>query len=274
MRPVVLYCCIILYGACSRKRVTLTFCSYSHIPFHDAIRAQLTDDARMMEQAWTTVDIDQRGNLDEEKLTELVQELLRPSENLARLAIWASCKWGHKDEESAIATPEQIDTWLEQRSMTNLKSKKHVQAFLQEAGTMPSIFSEAGDGPSPADIRLRVKSKATPASIGPNAQPRRAKGQNKAQEIQQQQHLSPYDIEGLIKVLQSQRNDLQLSPKQTDDREISALDEALFYARGQQAQSSPFDQLLEQWMRMHREATVSRLPLNICFPARSWYLLK
>ena len=131
---------------------------------------------------------------------------------------------------------------------------------------MPSIFSEAGDGPSPADIRLRVKSKATPASIGPNAQPRRAKGQNKAQEIQQQQHLSPYDIEGLIKVLQSQRNDLQLSPKQTD--------EALFYARGQQAQSSPFDQLLEQWMRMHREATVSRLPLNICFPARSWYLLK
>lgn len=34
-----------------------------------------------------------------------------------------------------------------------------------------------------------------------------------------------------------------------------ALEQALVYVRGQLAQSSPFDPLLEQWMRMHRDAS-------------------
>ena len=34
-----------------------------------------------------------------------------------------------------------------------------------------------------------------------------------------------------------------------------ALEQALVYVRGQLAQSSPFDPLLEQWMRMHQDAS-------------------
>jgi hypothetical protein len=55
-----------------------------------------------------------------------------------------------------------------------------------------------------------------------------------------------------------------------------ALEEALVYVRAQLAQSSPFDPLFEQWMRMHAEASVSELqptPGSIIFDTMPCFAL-
>lgn len=170
-----------------------------HVDRREALRwwAQLTDDARAMEQAWAKVDTTGGGSLGERKLAELVQELLSPSDNHARLAIWASAAWGNVQEEPG-ATPDQVGAWLTQRSVANANDRKRVQAFLTESSTMPSVFTgeslsvvsllaslshlftvslfsgrcahiyrsdlvpipllaEHGDGPSPADEALRSR---------------------------------------------------------------------------------------------------------------------
>lgn len=128
-----------------------------HIDFLELSRwwSQYSDDESLLQKAWVEVQPDNLGNMDAEKVSRLIQKLLRPSVKEARLAVWAaraeSCAPQPDTGEDVVNL---VADWLTTRGEATPRDKARISTFLSEKAAMSSIFAEDADGPSDKDKEL------------------------------------------------------------------------------------------------------------------------